>query len=715
MTNEQNVMFRAVHDVFGHAANGYEFGPRGELNAAASHFQMYGADARGPLLTETHGQTAYVNYSNDLYVPKATGSTPLDAANPVADFEKRYPYEMPARQAKAAKEFDMPMEAEVTIADDLGQRLDYAYTNRVGAGISKLTPEQQKAILQPLADLHDQFPSLRVFHIDAVPFGDPLSSPDTDVIFGLGQKNGAYAVTFGADHNESVVFFNTEHLGAPEEWAYQQRFNEAAKSYDTFFGLDPKTGKVTDMPRQSRFGVPHNVEDTGAGLTVSSVARHEAGHAFDVARRPHIPVTNPDGSRALAADGSPIWKNVPLGPHQAYGDMIARMEKSAGRLDLSEYGFKTSAEFAAELFAYSTDPALIVKNIQSQPLRDMVEEFQKFLTDSGEWLRPDQNELANAGKRIRDINAAKRGTVYAPQKAGLMSQATIDEFARKFVGQGKHVESDPDVARTAQMFGKWSDAAVQNGLLRGDAGIHSGILNDIAGIPTHSASPYNLTEGLAQQLANATMARKWQDAFRLQYFAQNRTMLERSINHPMFGLYPASYMWGKLMPEIVQFIAQRPFGIRTGGAAYSLMDTQAAISMQREYNPAFDAHIEKLGHSQALSMLGFMLPTLPWDVSASAPTWMKDVANQGQRNKAAVEAGTPTEGINVTQPLTDVVSRLNPLGTTIPWAGRAVDEVNGTNTPTEQRNALVDDPTKASDLSPELALIMDELKAALTR
>lgn len=57
-----NEMFRAVHDIMTHAQEGYQFGARGELNAAIKHAQMYSATARRAMLTETHGQNSWVNY-----------------------------------------------------------------------------------------------------------------------------------------------------------------------------------------------------------------------------------------------------------------------------------------------------------------------------------------------------------------------------------------------------------------------------------------------------------------------------------------------------------------------------------------------------------------------------------------------------------------------------------------------------------------------------
>src|SRR6185503_1544358 len=90
LTNAQNVRFRAVHDVFGHAANGFEFGPRGELNAAAHHARMFSDEGRAALLTETHGQTAYNNFSPDV-IPGEAANTPLDETHFVEDYAARHP------------------------------------------------------------------------------------------------------------------------------------------------------------------------------------------------------------------------------------------------------------------------------------------------------------------------------------------------------------------------------------------------------------------------------------------------------------------------------------------------------------------------------------------------------------------------------------------------------------------------------------------------
>jgi len=48
------------------------------------------------------------------------------------------------------------------------------------------------------------------------------------------------------------------------------------------------------------------------------------------------------------------------------------------------------------------------------------------------------------------------------------------------------------------------------------------------------------------------------NADRTHYFTTNRGFLEKSINHPVFGLYPTSYMFGKVLPEYARMLFMSP-------------------------------------------------------------------------------------------------------------------------------------------------------------
>lgn len=61
-----NDQLRAVHDVFGHAERGYQFGPRGEDWAYKRHLAMFSPEARPAVAAETRAQNSWVNFGEHL-------------------------------------------------------------------------------------------------------------------------------------------------------------------------------------------------------------------------------------------------------------------------------------------------------------------------------------------------------------------------------------------------------------------------------------------------------------------------------------------------------------------------------------------------------------------------------------------------------------------------------------------------------------------------
>ena len=61
-----NDVFRVVHDIVGHGAQGYEFGPKGEFNAYLEHGRMFSNTAKPALAAETLAQNSWVNYGRHL-------------------------------------------------------------------------------------------------------------------------------------------------------------------------------------------------------------------------------------------------------------------------------------------------------------------------------------------------------------------------------------------------------------------------------------------------------------------------------------------------------------------------------------------------------------------------------------------------------------------------------------------------------------------------
>ena len=75
-----NDIFRIVHDYFGHAKEGFGFGPKGEENAWHHHMQMFSPEARKALTSETRGQNSWVNFG-----PKGDANRANPAATTYAE------------------------------------------------------------------------------------------------------------------------------------------------------------------------------------------------------------------------------------------------------------------------------------------------------------------------------------------------------------------------------------------------------------------------------------------------------------------------------------------------------------------------------------------------------------------------------------------------------------------------------------------------------
>lgn len=62
LSNEDNNLFRAVHDIWGHGVEENPFGPKGEENAFRQHAASLSPVAQRALATETRGQNSWFNY-----------------------------------------------------------------------------------------------------------------------------------------------------------------------------------------------------------------------------------------------------------------------------------------------------------------------------------------------------------------------------------------------------------------------------------------------------------------------------------------------------------------------------------------------------------------------------------------------------------------------------------------------------------------------------
>lgn len=76
-SDDENDMFRAVHDFFGHAATGRSFDRHGEQAAYLAHSRMFSPEARPAMTTETKGQNSSL-ILNGHFAPQKVGILPAE-------------------------------------------------------------------------------------------------------------------------------------------------------------------------------------------------------------------------------------------------------------------------------------------------------------------------------------------------------------------------------------------------------------------------------------------------------------------------------------------------------------------------------------------------------------------------------------------------------------------------------------------------------------
>jgi hypothetical protein len=136
------------------------------------------------------------------------------------------------------------------------------------------------------------------------------------------------------------------------------------------------------------------------------------------------------------------------------------------------------------------------------------------------------------------------------------------------------------------------------------------------------AQEYMLAEAARQAWVAAE-----EEAYRVHFFKRGRTWLERSLNHPYLGMYPLSYMWGKVLPELLRFLVRKPFGVDAPFAGVA-MANHVYNAVQLELNT--DSGIAELVKDtpEMLHLLELLLPGNPYNLPVNIPAWSRRLASQ---------------------------------------------------------------------------------------
>jgi hypothetical protein len=142
-------------------------------------------------------------------------------------------------------------------------------------------------------------------------------------------------------------------------------------------------------------------------------------------------------------------------------------------------------------------------------------------------------------------------------------------------------------------------------------------------------------------------------ADKAQYFASQRTWLERSLNHPFLGIYPYSYMTQKAIPMMMRVMFVTPFPFAKGrvvmpGLGYEYYQNFLEYANNRTNSD--ETLLDKLLQDDALLyVFSTLLPATPDNMGFSGPSWLRrgfiQPALRGQALTPGQIAPTLTEAV----------------------------------------------------------------------
>jgi len=346
-------------------------------------------------------------------------------------------------------------------------------------------------------------------------------------------------------------------------------------------------------------GRPEVVSATPAGTL-----RHEAIHALDE----HIRAIEMD-ARLHPALADPKQVEAVL----AYRKFVNNFHSSKAANDLSQYAMTKPEEAAAELGDLAFGPEVARKAYFAR-LREHMD--PQGLTGLPESNIEHLESVVDEYKQLVIDTGLYRPGAGTPNLADRLPQ-----WLRERVATGLP-RANPDEEAIMQQYAKFLRDELQPRL---EGSTRNELAAMVKNIPTSAAVPFNRTQALIAQLVRDKLLSAKDDAWMVAEMQTKRTVMMRSLNHPVFGLYPASYMWGKVLPLTIKYLSRNPYGL-----TYDILRVQNAIAIQREYDPEFNAAMEEIGKSETGFALDYLTPSLPWsDMSARVSPLVRGLIQSG--------------------------------------------------------------------------------------
>jgi hypothetical protein len=150
-------------------------------------------------------------------------------------------------------------------------------------------------------------------------------------------------------------------------------------------------------------------------------------------------------------------------------------------------------------------------------------------------------------------------------------------------------------------------------------------------------------------------------AYKTQFFNPSRGWLERTLNHPYLGLYPLSYMWGKVVPEFARFLFAKPFGLNAPMLGYDAAQHVRNTMLLQMQDPEFAKQMDQ--NKGAIYLVQLLLPATPENIPVNAPAWSRhliDAQATGKKFDFAREAASLPQNIGVLRVIPTLEAGLGP-------------------------------------------------------
>ena len=296
-------------------------------------------------------------------------------------------------------------------------------------------------------------------------------------------------------------------------------------------------------------------------------------------------------------------------------------QRSANR-ELSEGLFRDQeANAAATLAVNAESPALKNQIARVLDVRGLIKDFKFAVLNPLEY-KAVAHEMTASTLAIKEYD--KLMGEYAPEawkqlkEWGLGDTQTVVQRML----EDCMIQSNPEAMARAlknglpESVGLWTNALTQTGMDANKA-------REVA------AAAYGIFQD--------SMNRATQVADRYQYFAQQRTWFERSINHPFLALYPYSYMTQKAIPMMLKLMfAPKIAGrIRPGLGIVNYLRLKEYIANDLNTSNDFWGGLAK--DRTLWYAVNIMLPATPENMGFSAPSFFR----KGFLQPAAM--GTPMD------------------------------------------------------------------------